>query len=87
MARTLTIRFDIVQAEQFSLMHRVQNFGEDVFRELRVTQWGEIDIHEVDRAMDCLVVRRVANSKLRRLKAWIEKEMVRQHIEGIVEID
>ncbi|MEQ1950646.1 hypothetical protein [Mesorhizobium sp. CN2-181] len=86
MTRSLTIHFDPAQAEQFLLIHRVQNFGEDVFRELRVTQWGEIDIHEVDTATDCLVVRRIANSKVRRLKAWIEREMARQHLKGLVEI-
>jgi hypothetical protein len=52
MSRTIVIRFPKDQDEEFSLIHRLRNFGEDVFRHLRDSEkgWGEIDLAEVDAA-------------------------------------
>ncbi|MFD2057636.1 hypothetical protein ACFSQT_32485 [Mesorhizobium calcicola] len=86
MSRSLVINFNIDQAELYGLIHRVRNFGEDVYRFLRTNGWGEIDIGEVDAATTQLIMRDIKHSKLRRVTAWVEEEMRRQHLLGEVEV-
>ncbi|WP_256752321.1 hypothetical protein [Mesorhizobium sp. Mes31] len=84
MTHFLTIDFDPEQAETDALIHRVRNFGEDVYRYLRTTGWGEIKMAEVDAAMTQLIIRDIKGSKLRRVRAWIVDEMNRHHLSGVI---
>jgi DNA polymerase III delta subunit len=82
MPHSITIRFKSGQAEACTLIHRLRNYGEDVFRFLRDdhNEWGELDLSEVDAATEQFTVHGVKRSKLRRLLRWIEDEAERQNL-------
>jgi hypothetical protein len=80
----LTIDFDPYQAEPAALLHRVRNFGEDIYRYLQATDWGEIRMDEVDAATTKLIIRDIKSSKLRRVRSWVAEEMKRQHLAGTI---
>jgi hypothetical protein len=82
LSHSLTIDFDPDQAEFGALLHRVRNFGEDVYRYLRTNDWGEIDLNEVDAATTRLTIRGIKSSKLRRISTWVGEEMRQQHLLG-----
>ena len=80
MSRTITIHFPAGQAEEFDLIHRLRNFGEDVFRFLRANDWGSVDIEEIDRAISFFSTHDIKRSKLRRLTAWLDAEAERHNL-------
>lgn len=87
MSRTLVIHFQPnLGEESHILVHRVGNFGEDVFRFLRDNQWGTADLGEVDRVKTHFSVANVKAPKLRRLIGWIEGEASRQYIRVSIEV-
>lgn len=86
MAKIVIVQFPSDQGEQFSLVHRLRNFGEDVFRFLRDYDWGTLDIQEVDAATTNFMITGVKASKLRRLTDWIEREAARQHLRVTIEV-
>ncbi|TIS74906.1 MAG: hypothetical protein E5W94_23255 [Mesorhizobium sp.] len=82
----MVINFNTDQAELYGLIHRVRNFGEDVHRFLQTNGWGEINMGEVDAATTQLIIREIKHSKLRRVTVWVEAEMRRSHLFGVVEV-
>ncbi len=86
--RTILIRFPTDQSEEFSLIHRLRNYGEDVYRYTRDhgKGTGEVELDEVDAATTEFSVRGVANSKVRRVCQWLEKEAARQNMQIIIEV-
>jgi hypothetical protein len=86
--RTILIRLPTHQSEQFSLIHRLRNYGEDVYRYTRDNDKGvgEVDLDEVDAATTEFSVRGVADSKVRRVRQWLEEEAARQNLEINTEV-
>ena len=80
--RTIQIRLVKESAEGRDLVHRLRNYGEDVYHYVRDggKGMGAVDLEEVDAAKDQFSVRHVANSKVRRLCRWIEEEGARQNL-------
>jgi hypothetical protein len=83
---SLTITFDAKQAEFSALSHRIRNFGEDIYRYLKTNGWGEIALTEIDAATTQLTIRDIKGSKLRRVTAWVDDEMRRQHLSGAIHL-
>lgn len=84
MTRSLTMIFETGQAEISELTHRVQNFGEDVYRYLQTTGLGEIELAEIDTATTQLVIRRIKTRNYGTVKAWIERKMRQHHLNGSI---
>ena len=74
------------QLEPNDSVHRLRNFGEDVFRQLREDDWGTVGLYEIDRATTQFAIRDVKASKLRRLITWIAQEADRQHLPITTEV-
>lgn len=85
---TVLIRLVDDPAEQSDLVHRFRNFGEDVFRYTRDGDkgTGEVDLDEVDAAIERFSVRRVARAKVRSLSAWLQQEGARQNLRVVSEV-
>lgn len=87
MSRTLIIHFQPnLGEESHILVHRLRNFGEDVFRFVRDNQWGTVDLGEVDRAKTHFSVANVKAPKFRRIIGWIEEKASRQYLKVSVEV-
>jgi hypothetical protein len=84
--RTVVIHFDPQQDEQALLIHRLRNFGEDVWRHVRDADWGCVSIDEVDRATTQFAITEVRAKKLRRLTAWLQLQADLQHLRIKMEI-
>ena len=86
--RTILICLLDDPAQDPSLIHRLRNYGEDVFRHVRDAGkgMGELDLAEVDSARDRFPVRHVAASKIRRLRRWLEEEAARQNLNVRTEV-
>ncbi|WP_439603208.1 hypothetical protein [Devosia sp.] len=81
MSGTILIKFSAGPGEEAgSLAHRLRNFGEDVFRHLRDTNWGEIDLDEVDLATSEFAVRGIKQAERQRLARWLQDEAARQQL-------
>jgi len=86
MSRTVMIHFPQHQDDRDSLVHRLRNFGEVVFQQVKTEDWGRLSLAEVDRATTQFAVTEVKASKVRRLVDWINKEAERQHLQIAVEV-
>lgn len=71
MPRKIIIDFD-TQPGRRALVHRVRNFGEDLYRACREDGWAEISLDEVDRATNQLIVKVASARRERRIAAMIE---------------
>jgi hypothetical protein len=78
MPRWIVIDFD-QERDARSLMHRVRNLGEDLYRACRDDGWAEISLEEVDRATDRLTVRVLSAKHVRRVATMIEK-LLAEHL-------
>ena len=81
MPQTVQIRL-VAHLVDGALIHRLRNYGEDVYRYTRDggKGLGEVDLEEVDSAKDQFSVHRVANRKVRGLCRWLEEEGARQNL-------
>jgi hypothetical protein len=88
MARTIVIRFPKHQAEEYNLIHRLRNYGEDVYRHLQDSDRGsgEIDLAEVDAATSQFSIRGVSPRRLQRVLKWVYKEAARQNLQIDTEV-
>jgi hypothetical protein len=50
MAKEILIKFDYSGSEEFIFIHRIRNFGEDVYRLTLATRYASTSIDEIDRA-------------------------------------
>ncbi|HLL47318.1 MAG TPA: hypothetical protein VK399_11455 [Longimicrobiaceae bacterium] len=62
------------------LVHRFQNFGEDVYRALR--DRCSVDIDEIDRATQSFTVRDIPRRNVGLVVDTIRREIRRHHFEG-----
>ena len=86
--RTILIRFPEGQAERYSLIHRLRNYGESVYLHVREKGkgWGDVRLDEVDSATSEFLVYRVAKRKVRQLCRWLEEEAARQNLQIITDV-
>ena len=86
--RTILIRIPTDQSDEFDLIHRLRNYGEDVYRYTRDAGkgMGEVDLDEVDAAISEFSIRGVAHSRVRRLREWVEDGAVRQSLQVKTEV-
>jgi hypothetical protein len=77
MARQIVINFDM-GPDRFSDIHRIRNFGEDLYRHSRDDGWASIAIADVDRATDQLKISVRSARRIRRAVQMIEK-LLAQH--------
>jgi len=83
--RTIVIHFE-PQDEDIAFVHRLRNFGEDVWGQARKAGWGTVSIDEIDRATTQFSIRDVHAKKLRRLTTWIQREADLRHLRIIMEV-
>mgnify|MGYP001100991612 CR=1 FL=1 len=83
---TIVIRLEGQPAGHGPLTHQFRNFGEDVFRQVRGNEWGEVNVGEVDRSTNMFSIANVNASTCRRVVRWVEKEAVRQFLTVTTEV-
>jgi len=81
MPRRIIIDFD-AEPDERALIHRVRNFGEDLFRACREDGWAEISLDEMDRATNQLIVKVGSARRERRIAAMIEALLARHFFTG-----
>jgi hypothetical protein len=84
--RSVVIHFEPGQDEQGRLVHRLRNFGEVVWRQVRNADWGSVSLDEVDRATTQFSITDVHAKKLRRLTTWIQQEADLQHLKIVMKV-
>jgi len=81
MAHKIIIDFE-PDSDAHSLMHRVRNLGEDLFRACRGDGWASISLEDVDRATNRLVVAVRSARRVRRIAAMIDKLLAEHYFIG-----
>jgi hypothetical protein len=84
MAREIVIDFE-VGAEEFSV-HKVQNFGESLYRMCLEDGWASISLKDVDGATNQLRVTVHSARKVRRISSAIEKLLDRHGLATIARL-
>lgn len=64
-------------------IHRIRNFGEDLFRTFKANNWAQISLDAIDRAEDQLLVIVRHRKQVRRVKSLIEHMLAEQHLDRI----
>ena len=85
MARQIVINF-ILGPDRSSDIHRVRNFGEDLYRHCRNDGWASISLADVDRATDQLKVSIRSARRVRRTAQMIEKLLVQHFLSDIAQL-
>jgi hypothetical protein len=80
MARQIVIDFTLGPDRGYDI-HRIRNFGEDLYRRCREDGWASISIHDVDRATDQLRVSVRSARRVRRIARMIT-ELLEKHFLG-----
>jgi hypothetical protein len=84
--RTVVIHFHPEQDERALLIHRLRNFGEEVWTQAREAEWGTVNLREVDRATTQFSVTDVHAKKLRRLTGWIQEKADLRNLRISIEV-
>ena len=74
-SRLVTISFDLANDAHNTLISRIRNFGEDLYREFRKTGHAVVDIEAVDRAVDQLSLEVAASRHIGEVLAFIKKTL------------
>ena len=85
MAREIVIDFTLGM-NRSSDLHRIRNFGEDLYRKCCDDQWASISLSEVDRATDQLRVSLCSGRRLRRIEQMIQKLLERHCLDEIARL-
>jgi hypothetical protein len=85
MARQIVINF-ILGPERSSDIHRIRNFGEDLYRHCHNDGWASISIADVDRPTDRLKVSIRSARRVRRTTQMIEKLLARHFLSNIASL-
>ena len=85
MARQIVINF-ILGPDRSSDIHRIRNFGEDLYRHCHNDGWASISITDVDRATDQLKVSIRSARRVRRTAQTIEKLLVQHCLRDIAQL-
>ena len=85
MARQIVINF-ILGPDRSSDIHRIRNFGEDLYRHCRNDGWASISIADIDRATDRVCVSVRSARRVRRTAQMIEKLLVQHCLRDIARL-
>jgi hypothetical protein len=88
MARHILIDFDLpAQARDRNiLIHRVQNFGEELFHACKEDGWASVSLQEIDRATNQLCVTVRSTRRIRRISSMIDKLLDRHGLAAIARL-
>jgi hypothetical protein len=64
-----------------ALIHKLRNFGEEVWRVCKDDGWGSIALEDVDSATDQLIVTVSSSRHVRRMAAMVHKLLERHFLE------
>ena len=88
--RRIVIEFEFPQDEQLvsdqSLVSRVRNLGEDLFREFSRNGQAILSLDDVDRAIDRLSIALSSNRHTGSVLRFINKQLVRHNLADIAHI-
>ena len=74
MTRRILIQFpDRTDDGDYGLLHRVRNLGEDLYRTFRDSGLGQLDLDQIDRTINTLVIDKVKAKQVTRAVKLIEK--------------
>jgi hypothetical protein len=88
MAPDIVIDFELPteSSARGDIIHRIRNFGEDLYRELKRSGIAEIDLGEVDRATDQIRARKIRVRNVRTVSAFISGMLERHNLAGIARV-
>jgi hypothetical protein len=88
MAWQITIEFEMPSRvrDRASLIHRILNFKEDLYRLFTRSGEAKIDLPEINRATDHLLVGDIRRRKLRTVARAIEKMLEQQNLSGVARL-
>jgi hypothetical protein len=88
MAWRLIIDFELPSGglARGTTIHRVRNFGEALFGEIKSSGLAELGIEEVDESTDRLCVHAIKSRKVRTVAAMVMSLPERQHLDDIARI-
>ena len=82
MSRQILIDFTLGLDRGYDI-HRIRNFGEELYVRCREDGWASISLAEVDRATDQLRVRVRSGRRVRRIAQMIDALLVRHFLSDI----
>jgi hypothetical protein len=85
MGRQIVINF-ILGPDRSSDIHRIRNFGEDLYRHCRNDGWASISLADIDRATDRITVSVRSARHVRRSAQMIEKLIVQHCLSDIARL-
>jgi len=85
MARHIVIDFTL-GPDRNSDIHRIRNFGEELWAACRADGWSSISLNDVDRATDQLIVAVRSARRVRRTVQMIEELLAKHHLASIVRV-
>jgi hypothetical protein len=85
MSRQIIISFIPGPDRSFDV-HRIRNFGEDIYRHCRNDGWASISTADVDRGTDELKVSIRSARRVRRTAQMIEKLLVQHRLNDIARL-
>jgi hypothetical protein len=88
MAWQIVIDFEL-PADTFGrsgLIHRIRNFGEDLYRAFRDSRQAHVDLEDIDRATDRICVTTIKNRQVRTVAGRIRKLLERHHLDDVARL-
>jgi hypothetical protein len=84
MARRIEIEFDLPDvAELGSTIHRIRNFGEELYREFARSGQAKIKLAEIGRAMNRFCITGVKARQVKRVSDLVQTMLERHHLGDI----
>jgi hypothetical protein len=68
------------------LIHRIRNFGEDLYLAYRDSREAHVDLAEIDRAVDRICVTTIKNRRVRMVAGRIRKLLERHHLDNVARL-
>jgi hypothetical protein len=85
MAWLIVINFNVGPDRSYDI-HRIRNFGEELYHRCRDDGWASISLAEVDRATDQLRVSVRSARRVRRIAQMIDKLLAKHFLSGIAQL-
>jgi hypothetical protein len=67
-------------------IHRIRNFGEELYREFRGSDLAEVDLVEIDRATDRIVIGDIKKRNYHAVERMVRKLLARHHFDATAEV-
>jgi hypothetical protein len=88
MAWRLIIDFELPSGgpARGTTIHRVRNFGETLYGEIKSSGLAEVSLKEVDKSTDQLCVHAIKTRKVKTVAAMVKSLLERHHLDDIARI-